>query len=845
VFNSRESATICHASQQSGMMNFVPLGSNHSAVPSQHGSMSRGMQSPANSLPRGQVRMSMLESDPNILLAHLMQHRRHSSPEDVKREFSPILLHKICLTGIDPSEVNHLLHVILESSDVFEVLHMRCFDQVLHQRIMEAHLIEKQNDHARFAMPKSLARDEGSASISYPDFRSQLEAGSARLQTPSPQVKSIIRDLLCGRVEEAAGAFLNLQCDSNTQISDVRSNKEKVKFITFKNAGTGKDESPVESLLWTWEREFDVANLEPQVSRVLGLMTPGGNLSSWSDSFRSISRDPKDPEDIRNWKAFVRADPHMSLLGLLDSAKPTVPHVTAQAVQDNMTSPCDQLISENNNQAQEDQRPESTTSPAKTYTYNSSTMSTSNAFHGGRARATFARGRSTDLSAGFTPMVSSNDTPVNVTPVNHYDDDDADIFFDVCEVLGNDENDNKDPSPQMSSRFPSMSFARRAAQIGKFARIALKYIATHELAGVLQPISSIRKSPVYIPKRQLQGCLMLLIFMCTFCMTISMTLSGHRTYIDTVSTLSHMVTPLVFHTTLSSVITGASDWYESVMNTLTKTLFPTSPRRFSNLLVSTRDPYYACSSLRGDDLFQNITMTGLRRNIDMEAALVCLHLNFETKNSKIGMFDSGCNNAMQVLTDDVRECVVDFDTNGRIMGDQVSGEFTTDASGTIGITLNGVSPTGSTFAFDFIVEKMQLVRNLSYNLLPVSFFTRRGCDVFFHGRQSIHDHSQAGVGDIRLHELKPNSRDYMGKVDLKSWNDLWFFNYSIFGPAHDVPMTASVSNGTKISNTIKAHVTFGHASGRRVHGTFKHASRGDEIFSDLKCTCQICAVTKS
>ena len=185
-----------------------------------------------------------------------------------------------------------------------------------------------------------------------------------------------------------------------------------------------------------------------------------------------------------------------------------------------------------------------------------------------------------------------------------------------------------------------------------------------------------------------------------------------------------MVTPLVFHTTLSSVITEASDWYESVMNTLMKMFFPTSPCRYSNLLVPTRDPYY-----------------------------VCLHLNFETKNSKIGMLDSGCNNAMQVLTDDVRECVVDFDTNGRITGDQVSGEFTTDASGTLGITLNGVSPTGSTFAFDFIVEKLQLVRNLSYNLFPASFFTRRGCDVLFHGRQSIHDNSQTGVGEIRLHEL--------------------------------------------------------------------------------------------
>jgi hypothetical protein len=77
-------------------------------------------------------------------------------------------------------------------------------------------------------------------------------------------------------------------------------------------------------------------------------------------------------------------------------------------------------------------------------------MPTSNAFHGGRARATFARGRATDLSAGFTPMVSSNDTPVNVTPVNHYDDDDADIFFDACEVLGNDENDKSITSDVLS-----------------------------------------------------------------------------------------------------------------------------------------------------------------------------------------------------------------------------------------------------------------------------------------------------------------------------------------------------------------------------------------------------------
>ena len=59
-------------------------------------------------------------------------------------------------------------------------------------------------------------------------------------------------------------------------------------------------------------------------------------------------------------------------------------------------------------------------------------------------------------------------------------------------------------------------------------------------------------------------------------------------------------------------------------------------------------------------------------------------------------------------------------------------------------------------------------------------------------------------------------------------------------------MIASALAASKLSNTIKAHVTCGHASGRRVHGAFIHANRGDDIFSDLPCSCPIYAViTKS
>jgi hypothetical protein len=66
VFNSQESNTIWHTSQQPRMPHY---GSNNfSAANSWHTSDARGVQSP----PGGQVSMSMLESDPHALFAHLM-----------------------------------------------------------------------------------------------------------------------------------------------------------------------------------------------------------------------------------------------------------------------------------------------------------------------------------------------------------------------------------------------------------------------------------------------------------------------------------------------------------------------------------------------------------------------------------------------------------------------------------------------------------------------------------------------------------------------------------------------------------------------------------------------------
>jgi hypothetical protein len=67
------------------------------------------------------------------------------------------------------------------------------------------------------------------------------------------------------------------------------------------DAGHAAGQTPIDSILWTWETEFASAGIAPRVSRVIGLMESGGNLSNWKDTFRSVTRDLNDPNDIRNW----------------------------------------------------------------------------------------------------------------------------------------------------------------------------------------------------------------------------------------------------------------------------------------------------------------------------------------------------------------------------------------------------------------------------------------------------------------------------------------------------------------------------------------------------------------
>jgi hypothetical protein len=105
-----------------------------------------------------------------------------------------------------------------------------------------------------------------------------------------------------------------------------------------------------------------------------------------------------------------------------------------------------------------------------------------------------------------------------------YDNDnthvDADVFFDAQECFDDNAeietraNDIVSDKTCSSIRMLSLWLwaARRAARGAKTALVTLKYIATHELTGVLQPITGDPKR-LYVPRRQIQTCIMLLVFM--------------------------------------------------------------------------------------------------------------------------------------------------------------------------------------------------------------------------------------------------------------------------------------------------------------------------------------------
>ena len=180
-----------------------------------------------------------------------------------------------------------------------------------------------------------------STSACIDELRAPSLAGFSSNHPPSSEVEDVIKHLLSGRLQDAAAGIHDIQKASDSlppmlpkrdmskdgmeamqmlsaslnafseqatrlfankdRTTDEYSNAEKVKFSSFKNAGTQAGFTTVETILWQWETEFASAGIPPKVSRVLGLMTAGGNLSAWKDTYRSATQDINDPDDIRNW----------------------------------------------------------------------------------------------------------------------------------------------------------------------------------------------------------------------------------------------------------------------------------------------------------------------------------------------------------------------------------------------------------------------------------------------------------------------------------------------------------------------------------------------------------------
>jgi len=95
------------------------------------------------------------------------------------------------------------------------------------------------------------------------------------------------------------------------------------------------------------------------------------------------------------------------------------------------------------------------------------------------------------------------------------------------------------------------------------------------------------------------------------------------------------------------------------------------------------------------------------------------------------------------LDAEINAKVVDLDRDGGITGEGVQQPYTTEASGTLGITLPGTAPDGSHFKFDMLADGVQFFPDatsmMSQTLFPITWFMRAGCDAVFTGRSSLED----------------------------------------------------------------------------------------------------------
>jgi hypothetical protein len=196
------------------------------------------------------------------------------------------------------------------------------------------------------------------------------------------------------------------------------------------------------------------------------------------------------------------------------------------------------------------------------------------------------------------------------------------------------------------------------------------------------------------------------------------------------------------------------------------------------------------------------------RNSMRDAEYVCLTLNIAPEGTRAFLLDSVANDPLMKTTDTIQEHIEDYDVHCAITGQGVQSSFTTEASGNIGITLTATSDSCHGFFFDMIVSGAQFAQSLAVDLMLVAFFTRRGCNVIFRGRDGSEDPSPAGEAEIKLYEfVGPRACQYKGSIMLQYWHNLWFFTYTMYHPIRDhivsVAMHASNLQVSKRAPSLK------------------------------------------
>ena len=228
---------------------------------------------------------------------------------------------------------------------------------------------------------------------------------------------------------------------------------------------------------------------------------------------------------------------------------------------------------------------------------------------------------------------------------------------------------------------------------------------------------------------------------------------------------------------------------------------------------------------------------------DAARSCIAMNANASATRDRVGMFDPGCNSLILKMSDSIKHLIQDYTTVGAPTGISANGEFTTDGTGVIGMSLEYTDEHGQDKQWD-IITPATFASQWNYDLMPALWWQRMGHSALYEGRASLNDPSD-GMIIVTLYELQEQSKTERGHVKTKIWNDVLFFTYSLFSPvtAMASTITQMPKATAKSMKSAMYHFIFGHASMRRLRSMLRFLDI--DVHSDFWCACEICSACKT